>query len=71
MVAEGIDDAAQRGASYAAVSAARHDERLVVKVDDDGSARTSSMIHLVDRVGATGGLLEVGPTALLAEIPCA
>jgi signal transduction histidine kinase len=71
VVAEGIDDAARRGASYAAVSAVRHDGRLVVKVDDDGSARTSTMIHLVDRVRATGGLLDVGRTALLAEIPCA
>jgi hypothetical protein len=29
------------------------------------------MIHLSDRVGAVGGRLEVEPTALRAEIPCA
>jgi signal transduction histidine kinase len=71
VVAEGIDDAARRGASYAAVSAVRLDGRLVVTVDDDGSARVSTMIHLVDRVGATGGAVEFGRTALRAEIPCA
>jgi signal transduction histidine kinase len=71
VVAEAIDDAARRGASYAAVRAPRQVERLVVEVDDDGSERTSTMIHLSDRVGAVGGRLEVEPTALRAEIPCA
>jgi signal transduction histidine kinase len=71
VVAEAIDDAARRGASYAVVSAPRHDYRVVVKVDDDGSERTFTMIHLADRVGAIGGRLEVGPTTLRAEIPCA
>jgi signal transduction histidine kinase len=71
VVAEAIDDAARRGASYAVVSAPRHDDRVVVKVDDDGSERTFTMIHLADRVGAIGGRLEVGPTTLRAEIPCA
>jgi signal transduction histidine kinase len=71
VVAEAIDDAARRGASYAAVRAPRQDERLVVEVDDDGSERTSTMIHLSDRVGAVGGRLEVETTALRAEIPCA
>jgi signal transduction histidine kinase len=71
VVAEAIDDAARRHASYAAASAIRDDERLVVEVEDDGSERTSTMIHLADRVGAVGGTLEVEPTTLLAEIPCA
>ncbi|HET6755514.1 MAG TPA: histidine kinase, partial [Jiangellaceae bacterium] len=70
VVAEAIDDAARRGASYAAVRAPRQDERLVVDVDDDGSERTSTMIHLSDRVGAVGGRLEVEPTTVRAEIPC-
>jgi signal transduction histidine kinase len=70
VVAEAIDDAARRGASYAVVSAPRRDERLVVQVEDDGSERTSTMIHLADRVGAIGGRLEVEPTTLRAEIPC-
>jgi signal transduction histidine kinase len=71
VLTEAIDDAARRGASYTVVSAPRHDERLVVTVEDDGSARTSTMIHLADRVGAVGGRLEIGPTMLRAEIPCA
>jgi signal transduction histidine kinase len=70
VVAEAIDDAAHRGASYAVVSAPRHDERLMVEVEDDGSERTSTMIHLADRVGAVGGRLQVEPTTLRAEIPC-
>jgi signal transduction histidine kinase len=71
VVAEAIDDAARRGGNYAAVSAIRDDERLVVRVEDDGSGRTSTMIHLADRVGAVGGSLQVEPTTLRAEIPCA
>jgi signal transduction histidine kinase len=71
VVAEAIDDAARRGASYGVVRALRHEERLVVKVEDDGSERTSTMVHLADRVGAIGGGLEVEATTLRAEIPCA
>jgi signal transduction histidine kinase len=71
VVAEAIDDAARRGASYAAVGALRHEEQLVVKLEDDGSARTSAMIHVADRVGALGGRLAIEPTTLRAEIPCA
>jgi signal transduction histidine kinase len=71
VVAEAIGDAARRGASYAAVSAREDDALLVVVVEDDGSERTSTMIHLADRVGAIGGRLEVEPTTLRAEIPCA
>jgi signal transduction histidine kinase len=70
VVAEAIDDAARRDATYAAVSAPRHAERLVVEVADDGSERTSAMVHLADRVGAVGGSIEVEPTTLRAEIPC-
>jgi signal transduction histidine kinase len=70
VVAEAIDDAARRGASYATVGATRDDERLVVSVDDDGSERTSKLIHLADRVGAVGGILEVGPSTIRAELPC-
>ena len=71
VVAEAIDEAARRGASYAAVGALRHEQRLVVRLEDDGSARTSEMIHVADRVGALGGRLEIEPTTLRAEIPCA
>jgi signal transduction histidine kinase len=71
VVAEAIDDAVRRHASYAAASAIRDEERLVVEVEDDGSERTSTMIQLADRVGAVGGTLKVEPTTLRAEIPCA
>ena len=71
VVAEAIDDAARRGASYAAVGAIRDDERLVVSVEDDGSERNSTMVRVSDRVGAVGGSFEVGSTILRAEIPCA
>jgi hypothetical protein len=63
-------DAARRDATYAAVSAPRRDERLAVNVEDDGSERTSTMVHLADRVGAVGGSLEVDATTVRAEIPC-
>jgi signal transduction histidine kinase len=71
VVAEAIEDAARRRASHAAVSTVRDDERLVIEVADDGSGRTSTMIHLADRVGAVGGRLEIEATTLRAEIPCA
>jgi signal transduction histidine kinase len=70
-VAEAIDDAVQRGASYATVRALREDERLVVEVVDDGSERASTLIQLADRVGAVGGALKVGATTVRAEMPCA
>jgi signal transduction histidine kinase len=71
LVIEALDDAAARDATYAAVTAARDDERLVVTVEDDGSERSSAMVQSTDRVGALGGSLEVEPTTLRAEIPCA
>jgi hypothetical protein len=53
------------------VSTVRDGGRLVVTVQDDGTDRTSSMVQLADRVGALDGRLEVGPTRLQAELPCA
>jgi len=40
-------------------------------VEDNGTERTSTMVHLADRVGAVGGSVQVDPTTLRAEIPCA
>jgi signal transduction histidine kinase len=71
LVAEALDDAAGRSASYAAVSAIQDGGRLVVTVKDDGTDRTSLMVQLADRVGALGGRLTVEPTRLQAELPCA
>jgi signal transduction histidine kinase len=70
MVAEAIEDAAGRGAGYAAVTAAYRDGYLTVTVEDDGRSRTSSMTAIADRVGALGGILTVEPTRLGVEIPC-
>jgi signal transduction histidine kinase len=71
LVVEALEDAAARVATYAAVTVAREDERLVVNVEDDGFGRTSAMAQSADRVGALGGSLEVGSMILRAEIPCA
>jgi signal transduction histidine kinase len=71
LVVEALEDAVARDATYAAVTAMRRDERLIVSVEDDGSERTSAMVRPADRVGAVGGTLEVGPATVRAEIPCA
>jgi signal transduction histidine kinase len=69
-IAEAIDDAATRGATFVSVGVAREGDRLVVKVRDDGARRSSQLVQLGDRVGALGGSLDIGPTTLRAEIPC-
>ena len=68
--AEAIDDAARRGATLASVDVDRDGDGLVLTVYDDGAARTSTLVHVADRVGALGGSLDVGQTTLRAEIPC-
>jgi signal transduction histidine kinase len=70
-VDEAIRDAAARQATTISVSAAVHDDQLVVTASDDGAPRAGSLVHVADRVGALGGVLEVAPTLLRAEIPCA
>jgi signal transduction histidine kinase len=70
-VAEAIDDAARRGATFVAARVCRGGDRLVIAVEDDGASRSSGLLHVADRVGALGGALEVGDTTLRAEIPCA
>jgi signal transduction histidine kinase len=69
-VDEAIRDAAARRATAIDVSAAAHDGRLVITADDDGAPRNTSLVHVADRVGALGGVLDLAPTALRAEIPC-
>ena len=70
VVAEAIDDAAQRGGTHAIVGVTRERDWLVVSVEDDGGTRTSEPIRLADRVGAVGGRLDVGAASLRADIPC-
>jgi signal transduction histidine kinase len=69
-IAEAIDDAARRNATFIVVAAARAADRLVVRARDDGAARESALLHLADRIGALGGFVDIGPTTLRAEIPC-
>jgi signal transduction histidine kinase len=71
VVVEAVEDAAGRGAGHVAVSAVQEAAHLVVIVEDDGSARESSMLQLGDRVGAVGGTVIVEPTKIRAVIPCA
>jgi len=70
MVAEAIEDAAGRGAGYAAVTVAHRDGRLTVTVGDDGQGRSASMTEIADRVGALGGIVTIEPTWMGVEIPC-
>ena len=70
LVAGAIEDAAGRGAGYAAVTAAHRDGQLTVTVEDDGQGRSASMTEIADRVGALGGILTVEPTWMGVEIPC-
>jgi signal transduction histidine kinase len=70
-VAEAVEDAAGRGAGFAAVDVRREGNRLFVTVEDDGLDRDSQLLHLADRIGALGGSLEVAPATVRAEIPCA
>jgi signal transduction histidine kinase len=70
-VDEAIRDAAKRCATAVSVTATVHDDRLVVSASDDGTPRETSLVHVADRVGALGGTVELAPTLLQAEIPCA
>jgi signal transduction histidine kinase len=69
-VAEAVEDAAARGATFLAAEIIRDGGRLLVTSEDDGAERSSKLVHLADRIGALGGSLEIGPTTLRAEIPC-
>jgi signal transduction histidine kinase len=70
-VAEGIEDAAAREATFVSVDVGRDEGRIIVTVRDDGTERTLPLVHLADRIGALGGSLEVGETSLRAVMPCA
>jgi signal transduction histidine kinase len=71
LVSEALNDATTRGATRVEVGIAWEPGRLVVTADDDGAPRTSSMVAAADRVGAVGGVLEVQPMKVRADIPCA
>ena len=69
-VAEAIEDAHRRGASFLAARVALDGVRLTVTADDDGRAGGPAPENLADRIGALGGSLTVDETGLRAEIPC-
>jgi signal transduction histidine kinase len=71
LVAEALDDATSRGAEYVQVAVVHRAGSLIVSVEDDGSRRTSTMVHIADRVGALGGTLRIEATRIGAEFPCA
>ena len=70
-IVAGIDDAAARGASFAAIDVARSGDRLRLDLSDDGAPRTAPLVHVADRIGALGGVMRAGSRTLRAEIPCA
>jgi signal transduction histidine kinase len=70
VVVDAVEDANSRGATVVTVDVAHEDSQLKVEVRDDGSARTSPMVAVADRVGAVGGTLEVQASTVRAEIPC-
>ena len=69
-VSEAIEDAARREAPFVSVRVRSADRRLTISAEDEGTPRTHDLPHLADRVGALGGMLEVGDTTLRAVIPC-
>ena len=71
VVAEAIDDAAGRGATFATVDTMLDGTRMLVTIEDDGSGARSPMLALADRVGAVGGDLILEPGSTRAELPCA
>jgi signal transduction histidine kinase len=70
-VAELIEDAAGRGASFVRIEVGAEGDRLVVSAHDDGRPRAGALVYAADRVGALGGSLDVEATEARAEIPCA
>ena len=70
-VAEAIDDARGRGASFLYRRVVRDGGHMVITAEDDGAPRSAGPVHLADRLGALGGSLDAGARTLRAEIPCA
>jgi signal transduction histidine kinase len=67
-VREAIDDAARRGATWVRVTV---DGRVALSVEDDGVARSSTLVHVADRIGALGGETAFGSNSVRVEVPCA
>ena len=70
-VAEAVDDAAGRGATFIAVSILFDEGAVAITTRDDGRDRASPLTHLGDRVGAIGGAISARAKTLKVRIPCA
>jgi len=70
-VAEAIDDATARNATFVSADVRERDDWLVVVARDDGERRGAPPTQLSDRVGALGGSVEADTATLRVEIPCA
>lgn len=66
-VKEAIEDAARRGATWARVHL---DGSVALTVEDDGEPRTTTLLHVADRVGALGGETQFYANTVRAVIPC-
>jgi signal transduction histidine kinase len=82
IVSEALTNVAKHsGATSARVGIARHGDRLVIDVSDNGrgganTAGGTGLLGLEERVRALGGWLNVmspegGPTSVMVELPCA
>jgi signal transduction histidine kinase len=69
-VQEAVDDAATRNASFVDVQIRADGTYVRLSVVDDGSPRSSRLIHVADRISALGGDTIVRARSLQAEVPC-
>jgi signal transduction histidine kinase len=67
---DALTDAIERGAALVRIVVAHDDHCLSIMVEDDGSARTSRMVSLADRVGALGGTVALEPNICRVGMPC-
>jgi signal transduction histidine kinase len=66
---DALTDAIERGAGLVTIVVAHDDQRISMVVQDDGSARTSRMVSLADRVGALDGNVVLEPNMCTVGMP--
>jgi signal transduction histidine kinase len=67
---DALTDAVERGATLVTITIAHDDHSLSMIVRDDGSARTSRMVALADRVGSLDGAVVLESNICGVEVPC-
>jgi signal transduction histidine kinase len=67
---DALTDAIERGAALVRIAVAHDDHYLSIMVEDDGSARTSRMVSLADRVGALSGTVALEPNICRVGMLC-